>query len=67
MLIRLIAFHSSQQAKLGAAVAIVQSGIEVIISKCGSTVTEKFIKGDWDSVWDIEAGTQVSQLSAHFL
>eukprot|EP00571_Detonula_confervacea_P003941 CAMPEP_0172325668 /NCGR_PEP_ID=MMETSP1058-20130122/54492_1 /TAXON_ID=83371 /ORGANISM="Detonula confervacea, Strain CCMP 353" /LENGTH=382 /DNA_ID=CAMNT_0013042259 /DNA_START=319 /DNA_END=1464 /DNA_ORIENTATION=+ len=49
------------KAKLGAAVAIVQVGIDVIISQCGSDSTEQFVNGDFNSVWDVEAGTLLSQ------
>ncbi|KAL9182607.1 hypothetical protein ACHAXT_013259 [Thalassiosira profunda] len=47
-------------AKLGAAVAIVQGGIDVIISQCGSDSTKKFVRGG-GSIWDVEAGTLLSQ------
>ncbi|KAL3761277.1 hypothetical protein ACHAWU_010190 [Discostella pseudostelligera] len=45
------------KAKLGAAVTIVQSGVKVIISQCCSSSTERYVKGDWSSIWDVEAGT----------
>lgn len=49
------------KAKLGAAVTIVQNGIDVIISQCRSDSTEFFVKGEWESVWDVESGTLLSQ------
>lgn len=48
------------KAKLGAAVAIVQAGIPVVVSQCGSDSTEKFVRGDWESIWEVEAGTLLS-------
>lgn len=45
------------KAKLGAAVTIVQSGVNVIISQCCSKSTDRYVKGDWNSIWDVEAGT----------
>ncbi|KAL3794935.1 hypothetical protein HJC23_004312 [Cyclotella cryptica] len=48
------------KAKLGAAVAIVQSGIDVIITQCLSESTEAFIAGTWKSVWDLDSGTLIS-------
>ena len=54
------AFFNWQKAKLGAAVTIVEAGIDVIISQCGSECTEKFVKGNWKSIWDLESGTLLS-------
>ena len=36
---------------------IVQSGVNVIISQCCSNSSERYVKGEWNSVWDVEAGT----------
>ena len=49
-----------QKAKLGAAVTIVQAGMDVVISQCGSECTEKVVKGNWKSIWDLESGTLLS-------
>ncbi|KAL7487066.1 hypothetical protein ACHAW6_012685 [Cyclotella cf. meneghiniana] len=50
------------KAKLGAAVAIVQSGIDVIITQCASESAESFIAGKWESVWELDSGTLISPL-----
>ena len=49
------------KAKLSAAVTIVQSGVDVIISKCGSSCTRQLVKGEWNSIWDVKAGTLLTQ------
>lgn len=37
-----------------------EAGIDVVISQCGSECTEKFVKGNWKSIWDLESGTLLS-------
>ena len=49
------------KAKLSAAVSVVQTGVDVIISQCGHDSTERFVRGDWDSIWDVDAGTLLSR------
>ncbi len=66
LLHRLTAIHYSLlpfQAKLGAAVAVVQAGIEVIIAQCGSVSAEKFVKGEYESVYDVEEGTLLTTVA----
>jgi hypothetical protein len=53
---------SGVQAKLGAAVTIVQSGIDVIITQCASKSAESFVAGKWKSVWELDSGTLISPL-----
>jgi len=48
------------QAKLGAAVTVVLSGIDVIITQCRSNSAERFVYGDWKSIADIDCGTLIS-------
>ncbi|KAL7540450.1 hypothetical protein ACHAWF_006684, partial [Thalassiosira exigua] len=48
------------KAKLSAAISIVQNGIDVIITQCSSGATEQFVKGNWDFIWAVEAGTLLS-------
>ena len=36
---------------------IVRAGVDVVISQCGSASTEQFVKGAWDVIWDVDAGT----------
>ncbi|KAL3764470.1 hypothetical protein ACHAW5_000134 [Stephanodiscus triporus] len=49
-----------QQAKLGSAVAIVRAGVDVVISQCGAASTERLVRGDWDVIWDVDAGTMLT-------
>ena len=49
------------KAKLSAAISVVQTGVDVIISQCGHDSTERFVRGDWVSIWDVKAGTLLSQ------
>ena len=51
------------KAKLSAAASIAQSGIDVMISQCGYKSTERFVKGDYESIWDVETGTLLAQKS----
>jgi hypothetical protein len=48
------------QAKLAAAVSIVRTGVDVVITQCGTDTAAKFVMEDcWgkESIWDIDAGT----------
>jgi len=51
------------KAKLGAAVTVVQTGIDVIIAQCGSVSAEKFVKGEFESVYDVEEGTLLTTVT----
>ncbi|KAL7467181.1 hypothetical protein ACHAXS_007434 [Conticribra weissflogii] len=51
------------KAKLGAAVAVVQAGIDVIIAQCGSVSAEKFVKGEYESVYEVEEGTLLTTVA----
>ena len=49
------------KAKLLAAATIVQSGVDVIISQCNSACTRQLVRGEWNSIWDVKAGTLLTQ------
>jgi hypothetical protein len=41
-------------------VAIVRAGVDVVISQCGAASTERLVRGDWDVIWDVDAGTMLT-------
>ena len=49
------------KAKLSSAVSIVQSGVDVIITQCGSYCTRQLVRGEWNSIWDVKTGTLLTQ------
>jgi hypothetical protein len=53
-------YKTTRQTKLGAAVSVVQSGIDVIITQCGTKCTEKIVAGNWTSMSDLDSGTLLS-------